>query len=152
MISNVGAGEIAELEGAIGFGNRTAEVSHSFKKKETVRALENIFAPEFLNRVDDIIVFRELGHKENVRIVEMFLGAVTDRLEASGKKISFPPAVKDYLAKKIETSKYGARPLKRIVSKYIEAPLSDCLLNCRFSDAKGIKVAMKKGKINFKPL
>jgi ATP-dependent Clp protease ATP-binding subunit ClpC len=152
MTSNVGAGEIAELEGAIGFGNRTAEVSHGFKKKETVRALENIFAPEFLNRVDDIIVFRELGYKENVRIVEMFLTAVSERLETSGKKITFPASVKDYLAKKIETSKYGARPLKRIVSKYIEAPLSDCLLNCKFSEAKGIRVSMKKGEINFQPL
>lgn len=151
MTSNVGAGEIAELEGAIGFANRKAEVDHNFKERETISALENIFAPEFLNRVDDVIVFRSLGHRENVEIVDMLLGQVSERLEAVGKKIVFPASLKEHLAEKIENSKYGARPLKRIISKYIENPLSNCLLNCRFKDADKIRVSLRRGKISFKP-
>ncbi|MDT8318645.1 MAG: AAA family ATPase [bacterium] len=151
MTSNVGAGEIAEMESSIGFGNRIAESTDSLKERETVKALEDRFAPEFLNRLDDIIVFRALDHEDNTRIVDMFLGEVSSRMASIGKKLSFPKSVRDHLAAKIETSKYGARPLKRIISRYIEAPLSDCLLTCRFKEADKIRVTMKKGKINFIP-
>ena len=151
MTSNVGAGEIAQLESSIGFGNRVAENTDSLKERETIKALEDRFAPEFLNRLDDIIVFRALDHEDNTRIVDMFLGEVSARLARIGKKLSFPKSVRDHLAEKIETSKYGARPLKRIISRYIEAPLSDCLLTCQFKDAEKIRVTMKKGKINFIP-
>jgi ATP-dependent Clp protease ATP-binding subunit ClpC len=152
MTSNVGAGEIAQVEGAIGFGDRKAEVDHGFKAKQTTSALENIFAPEFINRIDDVIVFRALEHGDNVKIVEMLLGQVENRIEALGKTLSFPRGLKQYLAKKIDNSKFGARPLKRIISKYIETPLSDCLLNCSFKDAGGIKISLKKGKVTFHPL
>ena len=151
MTSNVGAGEIADMETSIGFGNRMAESTDALKERETVKALEGRFAPEFLNRLDDIIVFRALDHEDNTRIVDMFLKEVSARLTGIGKKISFPASVRDHLAAKIDTSKYGARPLKRIISRYVEAPLSDCLLTCRFKDAEKIKVTMKKGKINFIP-
>lgn len=151
LTSNVGAGEIAEMETSIGFGNRMAESTDSLKERETVRALEDRFAPEFLNRLDEIIVFRALDHEDNTKIVDMFLGEVSSRLASIGKKLSFPKSVRDHLAAKIETSKYGARPLKRIISRYIEAPLSDCLLTCQFKDAEKIRVTMKKGKINFIP-
>lgn len=152
MTSNVGAGEIAQVEGAIGFGDRRAEIDHSFKSKQTVNALENIFAPEFINRIDDIIVFRALEHEDNVKIVEMLLSQVESRIETIGKKLIFPRGIKQYLARKIDNSRYGARPLKRIVSKYIETPLSDCLLNCNFKEAAGIKISLKKGKVTFHPL
>jgi ATP-dependent Clp protease ATP-binding subunit ClpC len=151
MTSNVGAGEIAEMEGAIGFGNRVAESTDTLRERETVRALENVFAPEFLNRLDDIIFFRALEHEDNVKIVDMFLGEVSERLAGIGKKLSFPASVRDHLAAKIDTSKYGARPLKRIISRYVEAPLSDCLLSCRFKEAEKIRVTLKKGKLNFIP-
>lgn len=151
MTSNVGAGEIAEMETSIGFGNRMAESTDSLKERETIKALENMFAPEFLNRLDDIIVFRALDHEDNIKIVDMFLGEVSSRLKKIGKKLSFPKSVRDHLAGKIESSKYGARPLKRIISRYVEAPLSDCLLSCRFKEAEKIRVTIKKGKINFIP-
>ncbi len=151
MTSNVGAGEIAEIEGAIGFGDRKGEVDHNFKERETVNALEKIFAPEFLNRVDDIIVFRALNSGDNVRIVEMLLNQVKERLRAAGKEIIFPAALKKHLAEKIENSKYGARPLKRIISKYVENPLSDYLLNCKFKDVDRIKVSLRRGKVYFQP-
>ncbi len=151
MTTNVGAGEIAELEGAIGFGNRNGEVTHHYKERETLRALENIFAPEFLNRVDDLIVFRALDHEDNVKIVELMLAQVKTRLSAIGKEITFPKALTAHLAEKIEHSRYGARPLKRIISRCIEAPLSDCLLKCRFKEAKKIKARLNRGKIAFSP-
>ncbi len=152
MTSNVGAGEIAQVEGAIGFGDRKAEVDHTFKAKQTTMALENLFAPEFINRIDDLIVFRALDHEDNVRIVDMLLGQVEKRMGAIGKQLTFPRGIKQYLAKKIDNSRYGARPLKRIVSKYIETPLSDCLLNCKFKEADTIKISLKRGKIAFHPL
>lgn len=151
MTSNVGASEIAQARGSIGFGDRAGEIDDRFKERETKQALENVFAPEFLNRVDDIIVFRALGHEENIRIVGLLLGQVSKRLESVGKKITFPARLKDHLAKKIDNSRYGARPLKRIISRYIETPLSDCLLACRFREADEIRVSLKKGKISFYP-
>lgn len=151
MTTNVGAGEIAQVQGAIGFGNRSGEVDHRFKERETMNALENTFAPEFLNRIDDVIVFRALGHDDHVRIVEMLLGQIKDRLSAVGKEISFPRALTSHLARKIDHSRYGARPLKRIITRFIEAPLSDCLLSGRFRDVKRIKTSLKGGKVVFSP-
>jgi ATP-dependent Clp protease ATP-binding subunit ClpC len=151
MTSNVGAGAISEHEGAIGFGDRKSEVDHDFKEKQTVMALEKAFAPEFINRIDDIVIFRALENEDNIRIVDILLKQVSERLEAMGKKIAFPARIKEHLARKIEHSRYGARPLKRIVSRYVETPLSDCLLNCRFKEAKEIGVSLKKGKVGFYP-
>ena len=151
MTTNVGAGDIAELEGAIGFGNRKEEVTHHFKERETLRALENIFAPEFLNRIDDLVVFRALDHDDNVKIVELMLGQLEERLLSIGKEISFPKSLTSHLAGKIEHSRYGARPLKRIIGRCIEAPLSDCLLKCRFKEARKIRAHLKRGKIAFSP-
>jgi len=152
MTSNVGAGEIAEHEGAMGFGNRKAEIQDNFRERETIRALEKIFAPEFLNRIDDIIVFKALAHEDNVKIVEMNLEHVRKRLETVGKKISFPARLKEHLASKIENSKFGARPLKRIINRYVENPLSDCLLNEEFKDSEKIRVSLKRGKLSFHPV
>ena len=152
MTSNVGAKDISEHEGAIGFGDRKAEIQHNFRERETMKALEKIFAPEFLNRIDDIVVFKALTHEDNVKIVEMNLDLVKKRLETAGKKIIFPARLKEHLAKKIENSKFGARPLKRIISKYVENPLSDYLLDEEFKNSKKIKVSLKKGKISFQPV
>jgi len=151
MTSNVGAGAISEHEGAIGFGDRKSEVDHSFKEKQTIMALESTFAPEFMNRIDDIVIFRALDSGDNIRIVDILLKQVSERLGAMGKKIVFPARIKEHLAHKIKHSRYGARPLKRIVSRYIETPLSDCLLSCRFKEAKEIKVSLKKGRVGFYP-
>lgn len=151
MTSNVGAGAISEHEGAIGFGDRKSEVDQIFKEKQTVMAIENAFAPEFINRIDDIVIFRALENEDNIKIVTILLNQVSERVGAMGKKIMFPSRIKEHLAHKIEHSKYGARPLKRIVSRYIETPLSDCLLSCKFKDAKEIKVSLKKGKVGFYP-
>lgn len=151
MTSNVGSGEISEFEGAMGFGDRKSEIDHGFKERETIRALEKMFAPEFLNRIDDIIVFRALEHADNVKIVEILLSQVSDRLNSVGKKIVFPAKLMEHLAEKIDHSKYGARPLRRIISKHIETPLCDSLLHSSFKDVSSIKVSLKKDKIIFKP-
>ncbi|MBE9535950.1 MAG: ATP-dependent Clp protease ATP-binding subunit [Proteobacteria bacterium] len=151
MTSNVGAGAISDHEGAIGFGDRKSEVDHNFKEKQTIMALEGAFAPEFMNRIDDVVIFRALDNGDNIKIVDILLKQVSERLGAMGKKIVFPTRIKEHLARKIQHSRYGARPLKRIVSRYIETPLSDCLLNCKFKEAGEIKVSLKKGKVGFYP-
>ena len=92
-------------------------------------ALQKTFSPEFLNRIDDVIVFNELGTPEIQKIVEIMLGNLRTRLNAMGISINLTDDAKAFLVEKGYDPKYGARPLARAIQKYVEDPLAEFILN-----------------------
>ena len=129
MTSNVGASFLKDEGRAMGFLARdTAEESHERAKKRVLEATKNVFKPEFLNRLDETLVFHALGRDELSAIVDILLGDVRARLAEKDMKLALNPSVKAMLIDKGTDFKFGARPLKRAIRKLIEDPIAEKLL------------------------
>jgi ATP-dependent Clp protease ATP-binding subunit ClpC len=151
MTSNVGVEEFKQIETRIGFDHDQKDLSHSSKAAETRKALEKVFPPEFLNRVDEIVTFHALSRQECLQIVEIMLGEVTERLKNNLKMtIKVPPKVKEFLVEKGFNQKYGARPLKQAIKKYVESPLAELIIQGEFKqgDTIAAKLAKRTVEIN----
>ncbi len=153
MTSNVGA-ELIKKQSSIGFQEASADVTHERMKDQLMNELKKTFKPEFLNRIDDIIVFKMLTRDELKKIVELELQQVIDRLKDKKTELELTEAAKDMIVDKGYDPKYGARPLKRAIERYVEDPLAEELLKMKASPekkskGKKVKVDVKGGKINF---
>ena len=109
--------------------------------------LKEMFRPEFLNRVDEIVVFSELSKDEIRSIVDLMLKEVTGHLSEKGLKFVVTDAAKDYLAEKGYDPKYGARPLRKTIQRLLEDPLADLVLGGHLKDATGVSADFKDGTI-----
>ncbi|MSR30185.1 MAG: ATP-dependent Clp protease ATP-binding subunit [Gemmataceae bacterium] len=133
MTTNIGAAEITGKVGGFGFHNRKDEQANYAKMKETVKgAMENNFRPEFLNRVDDIIVFRSLTISDLKNIIDIELAKVIKRLQEKGLKMILSEEAKELLIEKGTSLDFGARPLRRAIEHCLEDPLSEELLRGNF--------------------
>ncbi len=149
MTSNVGASMLAGTT-TLGFGSDAAEES----RKNDERLLEvarKFFKPEFINRVDDIVVFAKLERAQLLEIVDIELRKLTVRLAERGLELRISPDVREYLVDKGFEPEYGARPLRRAVERYIEDPLAEELLRGAFADATAVRVELDKQKLLFFP-
>jgi ATPases with chaperone activity, ATP-binding subunit len=108
----------------IGFNRENSKLVES----RVIASLKQIFRPEFLNRVDDIIIFNELNKNELLQIINLMLEEITTELKEKNIYINFSNEIKDYILEKGYDQKYGARPLRRAIQKYIENELAECLL------------------------
>ncbi|TSC79519.1 MAG: ATP-dependent chaperone ClpB [Parcubacteria group bacterium Gr01-1014_18] len=122
---------------------------HKIMTEKINKSLKDHFKPEFLNRIDDIIIFNHLSPEEITEIVEIQLKEVIGKLENKGITISFTPKLKKYLAEKGYDKTYGARPLKRLVQSEVINPLSLALIKGDISDGASIKVDYKGEKVTF---
>ncbi len=139
MTSNVGAEEITGKAGGFGFHNRRDEDANYSKMKDSLKsAMERNFRPEFLNRVDDIIVFRSLIKSDIKQIVDIELQKLMKRLKERSLTLVVSDEAKDLLIEKGTSLDFGARPLRRAIEGYLEDPLSDDLLRGAFDDATEI--------------
>lgn len=129
MTSNVGVESLMKLESAIGFAEQKAKIDDDLKSVETRKALEKIFPPEFLNRVDEVVMFRALSREHNLQIIDLMLGEVADRLRNLGLTIHFDDDSRSFLVDHGTDEKYGARPLRRAISKFVENPLAELILS-----------------------
>lgn len=127
MTSNVGAREIAK-PGAMGFGASAGQLSDAEIKSRAMGELKKLFRPEFLNRVDEIVVFKSLTSAQIRGIVDLMVGELRNRLIGQGMSIELTDAAKDLLAKEGTDPVYGARPLRRAIQTLIEDPLAEQLL------------------------
>lgn len=109
--------------------------------------LKEMFRPEFLNRVDEIVVFSELSREEIRQIVDLMLHEVTSHLADKGLKFIVTDAAKDYLAEKGYDPKYGARPLRKTIQRLLEDPLADLVLSGQLTGAAGVSADFKDGEI-----
>ena len=142
MTSNLGARDISK--GGLGF--RTADAASGYEKMrdQVTGEIERAFNPEFLNRVDDIIVFHPLGREEIAEIVRIMLEDVRARLARDGKKIVLTDAAVSFLAERGYDEKFGARPLKRAIRRHLEEPLSEKILMAEFGDDEEIEVDVEE--------
>jgi ATP-dependent Clp protease ATP-binding subunit ClpC len=139
MTTNAGADAIKN-EAAFGFQKPDEDASYENMKGRVQEQIEKVFRPEFLNRVDDIIVFRHLTQKDLGDVVEMELGKIRNRLSEYGLKMVLTDEAKVFLVKKGSNLDFGARPLRRALENFVEDPLSEELLKGEFQGKNTIMV------------
>jgi len=142
MTSNIGADKITH-QTTFGFERRDENVSYEKMRNTLKMELENYFRPEFLNRVDEMVVFRKLGHKELVSIVELEIGKVSKRLIEHGLELEVTTEAKDWLLEKGTDEKFGARPLRRAIEQHVEDPLSEAILRGDFRGKDKVVVGLQ---------
>ena len=140
MTSNIGADLIKNNSGGFGFGKKNEEANYDKMKELLNKEVDRHFRPEFLNRIDDTIVFRPLTREDLQTIVEFELAKVFKRLTEHGLKLELTDRAKEFLIDKGYNPEFGARPLRRAIEHYIEDPLSEDLLRGKFKNKKLIKV------------
>ncbi len=148
MTSNVGAGQIKKMSG-LGFANADADDGYDNMKDNIMEALRQSFKPEFLNRLDDIIIFRKLTKEETGKICYKIIDGLRSRLKDRNISIDLTPAAMDALIDEGYSDEYGARPLKRVVQKRIEDRLSDEILAGRVLHGERVTVDFKDGSYVF---
>ena len=149
MTSNVGAG-IIKKQTTLGFGASIAENdTHKETEEKIKEEAKAAFKPEFLNRLNDIIVFRSLEKEDTSKIVKLEVAKIEERLKEKEIKIVLDKKAYDFLIEKGYDSKYGARPLRQAVEKYIEDPMADYLLEEKFGSGDCIKITVKKDELSF---
>ena len=139
MTSNIGA-ELIKNQAGFGFGKKTAEANYDKMKEMLNKEVERYFRPEFINRLDDVIVFRGLTRENLTSIVEIELNKVFKRLIEHGLKLDITDAAKEFLIEKGYNPEFGARPLRRAIEHYLEDPISESLLRGQFTDMNVIKI------------
>src|SRR6516162_6804974 len=139
MTTNAGA-EAIKNEAAFGFQKPDDDASYESMKTRVMERIERVFRPEFLNRVDDVIVFRHLTRDDLKRIIDIELGKVRERLFERGLKLVLSDAAKEFLIDKGSDLDFGARPLRRAIEGFIEDPLSEELLKGSFEGKNLITV------------
>jgi ATP-dependent Clp protease ATP-binding subunit ClpC len=147
MTSNIGA-ELIKGGQSFGFGKRDEVQDYERIKSALMSECEKFFRPEFLNRLDEIIVFRPLVKDDLYQIIEIELKKVRQRLESKGMKLELDQAAKDFLIEKGFNPDFGARPLRRAISTHIEDPLAEALLSGEFKSGMKLVVTRKEGAPN----
>ena len=148
MTSNIGSRDLKEFGQGVGFKTAAREKqSEEYSSSVIQNALKKAFAPEFLNRIDDVIVFSSLNQEDIHKIIELELSALIQRIESNGYKINISPEAKDFIAQKGFDPQYGARPLKRAIQKYIEDGLAEEIISGRVVEGDQISIDLEDGAV-----
>ncbi|ODS32811.1 MAG: ATPase [Candidatus Scalindua rubra] len=148
MTSNIG-GDIIKNSSALGFKKTSGQQSYESLRELLLQAVEKHFRPEFLNRVNDIAVFRDLTKDDLRKIVEIELKSIRLRLCNYDITLSITKEAMDFLIDKSYKPNFGARPLHRTIERLIEDPLSEEILKGKFKAKDSIKVKLREGKLVF---
>ena len=148
LTSNVGAGEISATK-TLGFVSDAAESEENARYERMMRALRSTFRPEFLNRIDEVVIFNSLSQEDIAEIARLMLEDVVKRCKEIGISLSFSPKVAQLLAEKSFDANWGARPLRRTVMRLVEDTLSTDLLEGKFKAGDCVKATVRDGKIIF---
>ncbi|MBQ9021841.1 MAG: ATP-dependent Clp protease ATP-binding subunit [Eggerthellaceae bacterium] len=149
MTSNVGARDIAQ-SAPIGFGTDNNGLSDKEIKSRVMSELKKLFRPEFLNRVDEVIVFKSLTKEEIGEIVQLMVSDLRDRLIAMNMTINVSDAASEYIAEEGTDTTFGARPLRRAIQRLLEDPISEQVLEGKWTSGSVIDVDFKDGELVFK--
>jgi ATP-dependent Clp protease ATP-binding subunit ClpC len=146
MTSNIGARQLADFGAGVGFGTSAREAQKEEAAKSVVQnALRKAFAPEFLNRIDDMIMFRSLTREDIHKIIDLELAKLYGRINDLGYDIKITDSAKDFIVDKGYDEKFGARPLKRAIQKLIEDPLAEEIVKSNLKEGDKIKIDYKAG-------
>jgi ATP-dependent Clp protease ATP-binding subunit ClpC len=147
MTSNIGARQLKDFGSGVGFGTSSKVAQADEHAKGIIEgALKKSFAPEFLNRIDDIIVFNALERKDIHSIIDIELDKLLHRISDLGYTLKLSNKAKDYIADKGFDKKYGARPLKRAIQKYIEDALAEEIVNSKLNEGDTISMDLDDAK------
>jgi ATP-dependent Clp protease ATP-binding subunit ClpC len=141
MTSNIGVRDLKDFGAGIGFATKSRVENQDDMVKSTIQnALKKTFSPEFLNRLDDVIVFNSLAREDIHKIIEISLKKLFSRITSIGYSMELTDKAKDFLAEKGYDQQYGARPLNRAIQKYVEDPLAEEILKGTMSEGDVILV------------
>ncbi|MDR2585738.1 MAG: ATP-dependent Clp protease ATP-binding subunit [Prevotellaceae bacterium] len=145
MTSNIGSRELKEVGQGVGFANATKRNVEENSRNIIQKALEKTFNPEFLNRVDEQIIFRPLNQKDIFRIIDIELDDLYKRMEQVGYRLQIDPKAKRFVAEQGFDPHYGARPLKRAIQRHLEDPLSEAIIQMGVMEGDTLLVKMARG-------
>jgi ATP-dependent Clp protease ATP-binding subunit ClpC len=147
MTSNIGTRQLSEFGGGVGFETSAKRTTRDDQAKSILqKALQKTFAPEFLNRIDDVVMFNHLSKEDIDKIIDIELKGLFERIEALGFKIKLSAPARDFMAERGFDIQYGARPLKRAIQKYLEDPLAEVLIKASVNEGATINVGYSKDK------
>lgn len=151
MTSNIGSRELKDFGSGVGF-NTSSKKAHADEYSRSViqNALKRAFAPEFLNRIDDVIMFNPLSQEDIHKIIDVELVGLIKRIETNGYVLDISDEAKNFIAEKGFDANFGARPLKRAIQKYIEDPLAEEIINEKLQEGDTIKLDLADGEIKIK--
>ena len=145
MTSNIGSRQLKDFGQGVGFGTAAKSNQEDSHAKSVIEnALKKTFAPEFLNRIDDVVVFNALSREHIHKIIDIELSKLYNRIDGLGYTLKLSESAKDYIADKGFDKKYGARPLKRAIQKYIEDSLAEEIINSKLKEGDSISIDLDK--------
>ena len=151
MTSNIGSRDLKDFGTGVGFRTGAKESQADALSKGVIQnALKKAFAPEFLNRIDDIVMFNSLGREDIFKIIDIEMEGFIKRLEQNNYKLKIDKPAKDFIADKGFDANFGARPLKRAIQKYLEDPLAEEIINSNLEEGDTINVTFDKAKDEIK--
>jgi ATP-dependent Clp protease ATP-binding subunit ClpC len=146
MTSNIGARDIRNMGKGIGFSPGDGDFDYAKMKSTIQDALKKVFNPEFLNRIDDVLTFRPLEKDDIYKIIDILSDELFNRIRTLGYNLELSKGAKDFITEKGFDPKFGARPLKRSIQKYIEDPLAEEILGVEHKTGSTIKIKMNKSR------
>ncbi|MBI4835043.1 MAG: ATP-dependent Clp protease ATP-binding subunit [Planctomycetes bacterium] len=148
MTSNIGA-DVIKNQASLGFKKVTADSSYESMKEVLLKEVNHHFRPEFINRLDDVIVFRNLTKEDLKSVIEIEMKGVKKRMKDRGLEVLMEDSARDFIIDKGYNPDFGARPLKRTIERFVEDPLSEQLLKGEFKDFNQVKIKMKDDHLYF---
>ncbi len=147
MTSNIGTRQLKDFGHGVGFETQAKRSgTDQYNKSVIQKALQKTFAPEFLNRVDDVVIFNSLTRENIHEIIDIELKGLYDRVNVLGYNISMSDAAKDFISEKGYDVQFGARPLKRAIQKYLEDPMAEVIIQTSLEEGDTIAVGFSKKK------
>ena len=147
MTSNIGTRQLKDFGQGVGFSTKSRKDSVNENTKGVIeKALKRAFAPEFLNRLDDVVLFNTLSIENINKIIDIELKGLFERISALGFEINLTKPAKDFIATKGYDIEFGARPLKRAIQKYLEEPLAEVIIKSKPSQGHTISVGLNAKK------
>ena len=153
MTSNIGSRQLKDFGQGVGFSTTAKKESYQSDTKGVIaKALKKAFAPEFLNRIDDVVMFNSLSSEHIHEIIDIELKALFERITQLGYSLILDKKAKDFIADKGYDSQFGARPLKRAIQKYLEDIIAEEIVNANLKEGDDIKISLdeEKGELKVK--
>ncbi len=147
MTSNIGTRQLKDFGQGVGFETQAKKESRDAHARSVIqKALKQTFAPEFLNRIDDVVIFNALSREDIHKIIDIELKGLFDRIHNLGYEIKISATAKDFIAEKGYDIQFGARPLKRAIQKYLEDPMAEVIIKASLHEGDIISVGFNKKK------
>lgn len=147
LTSNIGTRDLKDFGDGVGFGTQAKKTNSDARARATIEsALKKAFSPEFLNRIDDIIIFNALEREDIKKIIDLELSKLYGRLEKLNYHVQLTEEAKDFIVEKGWDKDFGARPLKRAIQKYIEDVLAEMLVNKQMQEGEAITLDVNEAK------